>query len=493
MRPSTPLFAVLAAAAILGTLSSCASGLRSTRAGADQGASQASSQAFRRSPRVVALFLVDGLSVPALQAAFRKGLMPHTRRFFLRGRASFPVAQAAFPTQTYPNLSSILTARPIGEQPVVSNHVVLPNGKLADYESASQHEALRALVEPLSVFSRLGAQGRESASFSYVLGMSATHHMRVGVNEGLEYRAHDYEALDGRLLGELEAFLRARSPREWPDFLYVHLVGVDATAHAYGSLSPESMRYLAWLDKRLGPVLRLLEGGERGARGRPGGRQVVTALTSDHGFDETERYVSLRKKMVEADLDLVVTNEARFLGLYLPAGRDSAELSKALRVARESRHVELTAWRRDDALEIEGGGRLFRFTLSARPACGLRVSLSLDGGPFRCAHDFDDGKGTYPFLVSQLARYLTAPGAANALVIAKPGVSFAKGAAASHGGPTARETLVPALLRNASFVAAGPAPTSELLRLLDQAPAPYALPSIENMKAKPTARQARAQ
>ena len=486
MRLSTPFHAVLAAAVAFAVLSSCTSGLRSTRAGADQGASQA----FRRSGRVVALFLVDGLSVPALQAAFRKGLMPHTRRFFLRGRASFPVAQAAFPTQTYPNLSSILTARPIGEQPVVSNHVVLPNGKLADYESASQHEALRALVEPLSVFSRLGAQGRESASFSYVLGMSATHHMRVGVNEGLEYRAHDYEALDGRLLGELEELLRARSPREWPDFLYVHLVGVDATAHAYGSLSPESMRYLAWLDKRLAPVLRLLESGERGVRG---GRQVVTALTSDHGFDETERYVSLRKKMVEADLDLVVTNEARFLGLYLPAGRDSAELAKALRVARASRHVELTAWRRDDALEIEGGGRLFRFTLSARPACGLRVSLSLDGGPFRCAHDFDDGKGTYPFLVSQLARYLTAPGAANALVIAKPGVSFAKGAAASHGGPTARETLVPALLRNASFVAAAPAPTSELLRLLDQAPAPYALPSIENMKAKPTARQARAQ
>lgn len=493
MRALTfPLFCALGVISVI-SLQACSSGLRATRLEAGQ-------KAPGRTGRVVVLFLVDGLSVPALQTALRQGLMPNTRRFFLRGGSSFPVAQAAFPTQTYPNLSSVLTARPIGEQPVVSNHVVLANGRIADYESAEEHEKLRALVDPLSVFGRLNEQGRESASFSYVLGMNATSHMRVGLNEGLEYSAHDYRALDGRLLGELEAMLRERPAGEWPDFLYVHLVGVDATAHRYGSLSPESLRYLAWLDRSLGPVLSLLRKGERS---RPAAhparppRQIITALTADHGFDETKRYVSLRKKMVKADLDLVVTNEARFLGLYLPAGRDSAEMAKALRVARASRHVELTAWRRDDALEIEGGGRLFRFRIGERPGCGLRVTLSLDGGPFRCAQDFDEGKGTYPFLVSQLARYLTATGAAHALVIAKPGVSFAKGAAASHGGPTARETLVPALLRNASFAAGGayagaPVPTSEILRLLDQT-LPQTRPRIENMNAKPTARQASAQ
>jgi hypothetical protein len=453
-------------------LQSCASGLRKPRHSAEH---------FRRTGRVVVLFLVDGLSVHALQAAFRKGLMPNARGFFLREAKNFPVGQAAFPTQTYPNLTSILTARPIGEQPVLSNHVLLPNGRIGDYEAADQHDALRALVEPLTVFPRLNAQGRESASFSYILGMSANRHMRVGIQEGLKYKAKDFRALDGLLLHELEDLLETRSPRAWPDFLYVHLVGVDATAHRYGSLSPESMAYLAWLDQRLGSVLRRLEAAETK-------RQVLSMLTSDHGFDETKQFVSLRKEMVKADLGLVVTNEARFLGLFMPAGKDSAPLAKVLQRARENRGVELTAWRRHDALEIEGGGKLFRFTLGPA-ACGLRVSLSLLGGPFRCAHEFDSGQGSqYPFLVSQLARYLSAPGAADALVIAKPGVSFAKGAAANHGGLTAAETLVPILARNISFLGKGPVLTSDLLKLLDQD-----LPTIENIKRKPTVRQARAQ
>jgi hypothetical protein len=455
-------------------LSACATGLRETRSGTPP---------TRRSERSVVLFMVDGLSVHALQAALKKGLMPNTRRFFLRGQASFPVGRASFPTQTYPNLASVLTAKPIGEQPIVANHVLLANGKLANYESVEHHDAMRALVEPASVFGRLEAEGRESASFSYVLGMSATSHMRVGVTEGLEYKRHDYKALDGRLLEEMEALLRSRPSRDWPDFFYVHLVGIDATAHMFGSRSPESMEYLAWLDRKIAPVLGLLEKGERG-------RQVVSMLTADHGFDDTKRFVSLRRKMVKADLGLVVTNESRFLGLYLPRNREPEELAKALRVARESSGVELTAWRLPGALEIQGQGKLFRFTFGPA-ACGLPVSLSLAGGPFRCASEFDEGRGTYPFLVSQLTRYFSAAGSADALVIAKPGVSFAKGAAAAHGGPTAAETFVPALLRGATLVANGPVPTTELLKVLDQRQA--FLPSMENMKIKPTARQARAQ
>lgn len=456
------------------TLTSCASGLRDTRHAATP---------KQRSQRSVALFLVDGLGVNALQAGIAKRLLPNVRGHFLRGKQSFPVGQAGFPTQTYPNLASILTARPIGEQPIVANHVVLPNGKIADYEAAENHDFLRAQVEPSSVFGRLEAEGRETASFSYVLGMSATSHMRTGLTEGLEYSRHDYKALDGRLLDELETMLRERPSREWPDFLYVHLVGYDATAHMFGSVSPEALDYLNWLDGRLGPVLRLLEMGEAG-------RQVLSLLTADHGFIDVKRTVSLRRKLVRADLGLVITNEGRFLGLYPPAGADPLEFAKALQLARATSGVELTAWRRENVLEIEGGGKRYRF-LTGPAACGFPVSLSLEGGPYQCARSFDGGMGaTYPFLVSQLVRYFSAQGAAQALVIAKPGISFAKGQAAAHGGPTASETFVPALLRGATLLAEGPVPTSDLLRVLEQRQA--LRPTIENMKRKPTARQASA-
>lgn len=450
-------------------LSSCASGLHEARR-ADA----------RRGPRTVVLFLVDGLGAHTLQKAFLQKRMPNTRRFFLRNQNGFALAQAAFPTLTYPNLVSVLTAKPVGEHPVLGNHAMLPNGKIVNYEDAKEtHQALRALVDPQTVIARLSAQNRESASFSYIFGMNAESHMQAGLKAGLEYQRNDYLSLDDRLLTSMSDFLKQDSA-EWPDFIYVHLIGVDAVAHTFGATSKETLEYLSWLDSRLAPVFTALAKGE-------GRRKVVTMLTADHSLVDNERYVSLRKKMIKADLDLVVANESRFLALHLPRKREAAELDEALRIARASDGVAFTAWRRGNELEIESTREKFRFLLGPA-ACGFPVSLSLDGVKFECATTFDEGQGRYPFLVSQLTRYFTAPHSPNALVIAKPGVSFAKGSRASHGGPTAEETLVPLLVRNGSVAAGRPVLTSELLKLLDQP-----LPSMENMNAKPTPRQANAQ
>lgn len=447
-------------------LSSCASGLHEAR-----------KPAARRSSRTVVLFLVDGLGAKILQKAMQQNRMPHTKRFFLRQGSGFALAQASFPTLTYPNIASILTARPVGEQPVLGNQVMLSNGKMRSYEDAKNHDALRALIDPQTVIGRLQEQGRESASFSYIFGMNADSHMSVGIQEGLEYKRHDYMSLDERLLTNLENFLD-RNSSEWPDFIYVHLIGVDAIAHAFGSTSRETMDYLRWLDGRLSPVLGSLARGERH-------RKVITMMTADHGFVDTKHYLSLKKKMLQADLDLEVTNESRFLALHLSERRNPLELGKALRIAREHKEVAFTVWRRGDELEIESAAEKFRFVIGPA-ACGQPISLASQAGIFQCATDFDEGGGEYPFLVSQLARYFSAPYHPDALVVAMPGVSFTRGSKASHGGPTADETLVPLLLRNASIT--GTVRTSDLLKILDQP-----LPNIENMNAKPTARQAKAQ
>jgi|GEM_PF-3581061 len=457
-------------------LTSCATGLR-----------ESATAPTRPNGRTVVLFLVDGLGTKALQNALKANRLPNLRRFFLRDSNSFPVGRASFPTQTYPNLSSVLTARPIGEQPVLGNHMLLPNGKVANYEDAKSHEALRVLIDSQSVIARLESEGRETASFSYVLGMNASSHMRVGITEGLDYQRHDYMSLDDRLLTSLaELLTERRDPRFWPEFVYMHLIGVDAVSHRFGPYSREALDYLTWLDGRFGPVLSALAKGEKR-------KQVISMLTADHGFVETKRYVSLKKKLVKADLELVITNEGRFLGLYLPKNHEPEELGKAIEIALRNKGVELTAWRRGNVLEIATAKSKFRLAFGPA-ACGEPYSLALlpesnlAPASFSCANSFDEGKGLYPFLVTQLARYLTAPGHPDAIVIARPEVSFSKGAKANHGGPTADETLVPLLTRGATLQGEGPVPTSGILNIVFQP-----LPTIENIKTKPTVRQARAQ
>ncbi len=414
------------------------------------------------------LFLVDGLSVQALQTAFRQRRMPETRRFFLRENSNFSLGRAAFPSLTYPNIASILTASPVGEQPVLSNHMLLPGGKVVSFESAKFQPFLRATIDPISVIAELDREGRETASFSYVFGLNADSHMRVGITEGLEYTRHDYQDLDDRLLSNLEALLMERGDaRNWPEFIYVHLVGVDGVSHRFGPQSREALAYLSWLDTRMKTVLRTLAAAEKNRH------SIVSLLTSDHGFVATKRHVSLGKLLNKSDLGLVVTNESRFLGLFLPARRATRELEPVLSAARAVRGVEFTAIRNGAVLEIANGKSRFRFAIGPAVCAGEPVSLAPQDGAlppasasYRCPSDFDDIHSKHPFLIADLARFLTAPNHPDAIVVAQTDVAFTGKDKGGHGGLTAEEMFVPILLRNAKLAGSGPARTSSLLKIL---------------------------
>ena len=92
---------------------------------------------------------MDGLAVHTLQTGLRENQTPNLRRFFLGGGNRFAVGQAAFPTLTYPNITSILTTKPIGEQPILGNQVLAPNGKIVAYDEAKNFPLLRSLVDPI--------------------------------------------------------------------------------------------------------------------------------------------------------------------------------------------------------------------------------------------------------------------------------------------------------------------------------------------------------
>jgi hypothetical protein len=440
---------------LLLALTGCASGLTQTDGGYGG-----------PSRRTTVLFVVDGLGAGLLQEGFRGDGLPNLRTHFLRGANGFPLARASFPTLTYPNLSSILTARKVGEQPVIANHMVIERGEILDFESHSDHGELRRQIDPRTVIARLKAGGRRTASFSYVLGMNADDHMEAGLGEGLEYTAHDYRALDGRLLDSLGAYLTDVPRAEaWPEFIYVHLVGVDGTAHRFGERSAETRGYLAWLDARMGRVLRTLRAGEAQ------GHRVVSLLTADHGFVDPTAYSDAA--MLFRQPGLIVTNESRFLGVHLAARGEKrpAALRPLLAQARGLASVELTALREGDDLTLSSGDRQLRFRFG--PAvCGEEtfslapVSEKGPGAP-ACPSAFDALVPPYPYLVANLATYLNAKYHPDALVIAKPRYSFQKGDKGAHGGPTADEVLVPLLLRGLRTEGPRPIHTSELLKILE--------------------------
>jgi hypothetical protein len=135
--------------------------------------------------------------------------------------------------------------------------------------------------------------------------------------------------------------------------------------------------------------------------------------------------------------------------------------------ARRARGVELTALRNGPLLEVANGRMRMRFAIGPAVCPEEPVSLALlPGDGYRCPSDFDDPRSKRPFLMADLARFLTAPGHPDALVLAEPDVSFDSKMKGSHGGPTAEEMLVPILLRNVRLGNGGITRTSDLLKFL---------------------------
>lgn len=448
-------------------LTACASGLK-------QPDFREAAAAPRGPHRTVVLFLVDGLATRTLQTGLAARALPHLRQFFLPKSDRFLVGQAAFPTLTYPNVASILTAKPIGEQPMLGNQMFEPSGEIVAYDEGKNIDKVRRKVDPHTVIAELNREGKETATFSYVLGHNATDHMRVSVRDGLDYDREEYRKLDARLLDNLSAFLRARGePRRWPDFIYVHLVGVDALSHRYGPDSAVVNEYLAWLDGALGEPLSLLAAAEASPRSN-----VITLLTADHGFVAVPNYSDAARLVRREEPRATLINEGRFLALFAPLGSPPGSLAPLLEKLRSHRGVEFTAIRRGATLELGSGKSLQRFAIGS-PVCEESpVSLAplpadgsnvLPAAAFRCPTEFDDSRSDYPFLVAGLARYFSVSRHPDALVLAGASFAFTRGFLGHHGGATAREAYVPVLLRNVSLEGSAPVRTSDLLKILEPA------------------------
>lgn len=457
------------------TLASLLSACASPRAVVDEYRDSASEN-LGPSAHTSIVFLVDGLSVPILKNALHDGLTPRIEDFFSLPRfknGEFPLGRASFPTLTYPNLVSILTGYPVALHGINGNHVFDASGTDTNFEDVLNWPYLHERVDKQTVFYHLARRRELSLSFSYPFAHEATASQSRSIDVGVSYVRKNYDAIDAKTLDSLTHFLDSVPFREWPRFIFVHLIGVDGLAHELGPNDPKIGEALADLDSRLAPVFENLKRAERD------GLLVTAALTADHGFTATNSTVSFARITDRLPEGARVLADNRIASVFLsPGARPEAKIN----AARELATVPHVAWAIvsvDGHLELEhASGRRARidfrpancrYTNSAARFEWTKGRMASDelAPAYRCPEDYDRLASfeSASFLVPALTEYFRAAKAPDLVLIADGRSDFIGGYKGNHGGLTPEEALVPLLTRNVKR-SADVIPTWRLLRLL---------------------------
>ncbi len=477
---------------LIAALMFCFAACSSFEASKEHSDSASNTQRDSLSKQTVVLFLVDGLSQSTLKNALANGRVNAIRDYFLLEKNSFSrfsLGRAVFPTETYPNLASILSVSTF-EDHLISGNQLIRNGKKFDFESVTGHNLFEKWVEPLTVFHSLESRSERSASFSYVLGQNAETHSEVGLQIAFEYSRKEYVELDDRLIDSLDRFLADRRPENWPAFIYVHLVGVDGYSHEFGPDSAIVSQYLQRLSLKLSSVLSRLKMAEYVQ-----GKRVVALMTADHGFVTTQKVVELESMIRRFDSRIEVLNGSRVISLISPSSpkkpsrtQTRRHMMAALNWAVQQPGVQMVAYRSGEQVVIASAERVQTLSYGRALCENDRYSLQVtsrgfrvarDRAPhstlptylkqFRCPNEFDQSQSEFdaPFLYSSIATYFRSATAADALILAKDHFSFNQKSMGAHGGLTREEMLVPILLRNAEIDGAqAPPKTSDLLNFL---------------------------
>lgn len=461
-----------------------------------------------KSSRTVILFLVDGLSVPLLVDELESGHLPEIQNYFIADKKSIYQARTTFPSLTYPAIGSLLSQRSIEDHGIYGNSV-FQNGEIVNFEDPQNFVKADNLIDNKNIFSRLADKGLKTISYDYsFVANSSVHLTALDGNAAAAILQKNYLFVDQNILSSLAELLKKTDVEQWPDFIYVHLVGIDFTSHDHGQDTYEVRDYLQKLDALMKNVFSRLQSVEQNKK-----RQIVSILTADHGFDQniTRRYLIDEKLRHE---NIRYLNEGRYLALFFPEDWSQEKRQSFLRDLSYEPEIDLTVARFSEQLEIRKRKEQFSFqyvTCSDAVKCpqqqcggnnwALKLPTPFDFSKFaRSSVGNDSGSNNekpqvasaaggsqeqiaesllacadrlpeqynqkfYPFFVSNVSHYFRVDQHPDAVVIAKPGVSFREDILGQHGGPTERETFTPLLMRGADLKLESGVPP--IWRLLD--------------------------
>jgi predicted AlkP superfamily pyrophosphatase or phosphodiesterase len=303
---------------------------------------------LKTSPRTVIFFLVDGLPIQAVSSELNDQRLPNIRRFFIGDKNQFNVAHAPFPSLTYPSISALLTEKPVDQNGIYGN-VMIKDKRILDLQSLSDSNQLNEMIQGQNIFARLKAKGLRTASFDYIFHADSTVHTSdADIKAGIAMLEKNYSYVDKKTIDSLSLLLRDTPLEAWPDFIFVHLVGVDLTSHQLGPRSPKVKEYIESLDSQLSEVFKKLTLAEASQQ-----RQIIAMMSADHGFDlPVTKVLDTREKIRQLDSKIEVIDEGRYLALFFPPTWTTERRSQFFENEALDPSIDLVAYQDDTKIQV---------------------------------------------------------------------------------------------------------------------------------------------
>ena len=407
------------------------------------------------------VFLIDGLPYATLQTQLERKNLPNIQSFFINPNNQLFKARTAFPALTFPSITSLLEAAPVDSSGIYGNQILYGNSTY-QLEDPANFAEFNKMIKDRSVFARFDQQGLKTVSASYGFTSDSLSHLQLNdVEAALAIKQKNYKLVDNKIINSLDKLLVETPEEKWPDFIFVHLIGIDFTSHDLGANSVQVISYLQYLDSKLAPIFHHLN--------QARGRKVVSMLTSDHGFDRNhEKALNLEQVLQKVDPQIQVLNEGRYLSLFFPPGWSLAKRKSVVNDIGLHAAVDIAALRFEDTVYMHSKKLKLNFSYSEGRCSLSDYKLNInDNSSCPETMDVQIQKSYYPYFVENISHFFKVSGHPDAVIIAKSGVAFRNDYAAYHGGPTPAETIVPLLMHNCNIVPQSRIPSlAELLRFL---------------------------
>lgn len=399
------------------------------------------------SQKTTILFLVDGLSYRILENQLYRNQLPNLKKYFLSNNAKLQKAHTVFPTLTYTNISGILHEKPVHLTEAMGNKVLYKN-KLIDFESAADRRYFSRLMKGRNIFTRLNEKKYNTVSLDYGLGVDASVVSRVDFPSAYAASQLDYSYLDFNKIESLKALLNHEKISEWPEFIFIHLVGFDSLSHRYGANSNEAISYLKKLDENFSAIFKILKKNENR-------HQITSILTADHGFNsKANNYFNIEALAKNIDSSIRVVNEARFAALYYMTTPTADQLLASSKKFLKMNNIEIVAYKIRNRVRILTKNKEYYFDELAQANCMEEfLNISYNGSNPICTNQLPAtiNDEIHPFFIENLASYFRSSKSPDILVIPASNTIFSRHGLGFHGGPTEEETIVPLLMRNAKL------------------------------------------
>jgi len=269
-------------------------------------------------PRSVCVLIFDGLPAPSLQRFLDAGNLPYLKAAVVDRALRVETAVASLPTETYPNVSAMVTGLFPGHHGIPANvwldrRIRQREQHTNIFRAYSSSDFLAPGIRTL--FERIPGT---SVCISTPIFRGATVVQKNVTAIVASYLRNDWDFLNRKTLDDVgDAYAGAWDEKKIPTLVWSHYLGPDEVEHFDGVDSEVLRENLEAFDRALGRLLRRLK--KRGIAER-----ILFVVVSDHGHTPYSRTVDAEELVHRAlfahptETDCV---EARCVLAAVPGGK----------------------------------------------------------------------------------------------------------------------------------------------------------------------------